>query len=55
MAVGQTTTRDRVIVAHLRMSAPAAMALKAALEGALLLAAPVAGTPDPSSGVVRPN
>jgi hypothetical protein len=55
MAVGQTPTRDRVVVAHLRMSVPAAMALKAALEAALLLAAPAAGAPDPSSAVARPN
>jgi hypothetical protein len=55
MTVGQTPTRDRVIVAHLRMSVPAAMTLKAALGGALLMAAPAAGTPDPSSGAVRPN
>jgi hypothetical protein len=32
---------DRVAVAHLRMSIPAALALKAAIEGALLLANPV--------------
>jgi hypothetical protein len=45
---------DRVIVAHLRMNVPAARSLKAALEGALLLAAPVAGTPE-QSGAVKPN
>lgn len=31
---------DRVITAHLRMNIPAAMGLKAAIEAALLLAAP---------------
>lgn len=31
---------DRVIVAHLRMNVPAANSLKAAIEGALLLASP---------------
>jgi hypothetical protein len=31
---------DRVIVAHLRMNVPAALALKSAIEGALLLANP---------------
>ena len=31
---------DSVVVAHLRMNVPAALSLKAALEGALLLAAP---------------
>jgi hypothetical protein len=31
---------DLVIVAHLRMNVPAALSLKAALEGALLLAQP---------------
>jgi hypothetical protein len=31
---------ERVVVAHLRMGVPAARALKAAIEGALLLAAP---------------
>jgi hypothetical protein len=31
---------DRVVVAHLRMNIPAALALKGAIEGALLLAAP---------------
>jgi len=36
---GELTT-DRVLVAHLRMNVRAALALKAALEGALLLAAP---------------
>jgi hypothetical protein len=32
---------DKVIVAHLRMSVPGMMRLKAAIEGALLLAQPV--------------
>lgn len=31
---------DRVIVAHLRMNIPAALSLRAAIDGALLLAAP---------------
>ena len=31
---------DRVVVAHLRMNIPAALSLKAAIDGALLLAAP---------------
>jgi hypothetical protein len=31
---------DRVIVAHLRMNIPAALSLKAAIDGALLLANP---------------
>jgi len=31
---------ERVIVGHLRMNIPAALSLKAALEGALLLATP---------------
>ena len=39
---GQTLSSDRVIVAHLRMNIPAALALKAAIEGALLLATPAA-------------
>ena len=46
---------DRVIVAHLRMNIPAAHSLKAALEGALLLAARAAGTPDPSGAAPKPN
>ena len=33
--------RDRVVVAHLRMSIPTALALRDAIEGALLLANPV--------------
>lgn len=38
---------DHVVVAHLRMNAHAARALKAALDGALLLASPPAsGTPN---------
>jgi hypothetical protein len=36
---------DSVVVAHLRMSVPAAQMLKAAIDNALLLAAPVAGAP----------
>lgn len=34
---------DRVIVAHLRMTVPAALSLKKTIEDALLLAAPPAG------------
>jgi hypothetical protein len=45
---------DRVIVAHLRMNIPAALSLKAAIDGALLLATPAAGTPD-QSGELKPN
>jgi hypothetical protein len=37
--------RDRVVVAHLRMSVPAALSLKVAIEAALLLAQPT----EPSS------
>ena len=36
---------DSVIVAHLRMNVPTAQALKAAIDNALLLAVPPAGTP----------
>jgi hypothetical protein len=46
---------DRVIVAHLRMNIPAALSLKAALEGALLLAAPAAGQLDPAGAPPKPN
>ena len=45
---------DRVIVAHLRMNVPAALSLKAAIEGALRLAAPASGAPS-QSGASRPN
>jgi hypothetical protein len=41
--VAGTVLSDRVIVAHLRMNIPAALSLKAALEGALLMAMPPAG------------
>ena len=37
---------DQVVVAHLRMNVPAARALHATLESALLLATPTAGTSD---------
>ena len=37
---GEAAAVDRVVVAHLRMSAPAAMSLKAAIEGVLLIEAP---------------
>ena len=36
----QRVGSDRVVVAHLRMTIPAAQSLKAAIEGALLLANP---------------
>ena len=49
---GQTVSLDRVIVAHLRMNIPAARALEAAIEGALLLAAPAAGA---SGDAPKPN
>jgi hypothetical protein len=51
-----TLTRDRVVVAHLRMSIPAAMSLRSALDGALLIAAPAAApqTP-PVAGSSKPN
>jgi hypothetical protein len=52
---GGRVVADRVIVAHLRMNIPAARSLKAALEGALLLAAPPAGVPDPATGATKPN
>jgi hypothetical protein len=44
-ATRKRPTMDSVIVAHLRMGVPAAQALKAAIENALLLAAPPAGAP----------
>ena len=37
---GEAAAVDRVVVAHLRMSAPAAMSLKASTEGVLLIEAP---------------
>lgn len=37
---GQTVLTDHVVTAHLRMNIPAARALRHALDGALLLAAP---------------
>ncbi len=37
---GQGVLADRVVTAHLRMSVQAAQSLRAALDGALLLAAP---------------
>jgi hypothetical protein len=37
---GGGVVNDRVLTAHLRMNIPAAQSLKAALEGALLLASP---------------
>jgi len=55
MVVGKTPTRDRVVVAHLRMSLPAAMSLKAALEGALLLAAPAGEAPASPGVAPKPN
>jgi hypothetical protein len=38
---GDAASQDHVIIAHLRMSVPAAVSLKNAKDGALLLAAPV--------------
>jgi hypothetical protein len=40
MPVGGAVRQDAVIVAHLRMNVTAALALKSAIEGALLLASP---------------
>lgn len=37
---GNGVISDRVITAHLRMNIPAALSLKAAIEGALLIARP---------------
>ena len=37
---GSGVMSDRVVTAHLRMNIPAAQSLKAAIEGALLLATP---------------
>jgi hypothetical protein len=51
----ESVASDRVIVAHLRMNIPAALSLKAALEGALLLAKPVAGQEIPSDPPPKPN
>lgn len=44
-ATGKQPASDSVIVAYLRMNVPAAQSLKAAIDNALLLAAPPAGTP----------
>jgi hypothetical protein len=56
MSVANKPTRDRVIVAHLRMSIPAALSLKAAIEGALLLARPAGGRQtSPSGAPPKPN
>jgi hypothetical protein len=45
MLVAGQVVRDRVVVAHLRMSIPAAMNLNAALNGLALLAVPQGGRP----------
>ena len=37
---GKSAAIDRVVVAHLRMNAQAALSLRAAIDGALLLASP---------------
>jgi hypothetical protein len=42
----QQPRQERVVVAHLRMSIPAAQALKAAIDGALFAAMPTAGGGD---------
>jgi hypothetical protein len=52
---GSKVTMDRVVVAHLRMSLPAAASLKSALEGALLIAFPTAGTPSSPGAAPKPN
>jgi hypothetical protein len=52
---GGEVTTDRALVAHLRMNVPAALSLKAALEGALLLARPSPPGSDPSGPPSRPN
>src|SRR5262249_51000581 len=44
-ATGNRPRADTVIVAHLRMNVPAAQTLKAAIDTALLLAAPPAAAP----------
>lgn len=49
---GSAVSLDLVIVAHLRMSVPAALSLKAAIDGALLLAAPAVGA---SGDAPKPN
>lgn len=49
---GRTVTTDRVVVAHLRMNIPAAVSLRDAINNALLLAAPAAGT---SANAPKPN
>jgi hypothetical protein len=55
MSVGPQVTRDRVIVAHLRMSLPAAQSLKEAIDGALLMARPAAGSSDNPGEAPKPN
>lgn len=55
MSAGQKVALDRVVVAHLRMSIPAVRSLKAAVDGALLLASPAAGSPASAGGDPRPN
>jgi hypothetical protein len=42
---GNRPALDSVVVGHLRMNVPAALSLKAAIDNALLLAAPSAGKP----------
>jgi hypothetical protein len=46
---------DRVIVAHLRMNIPAAQALRAALDAALLIATPVASDSGDPAASPKPN
>jgi len=48
-------TMDRVVVAHLRMNIPAARSLKAAIEGALLLALPAPSGSSPGDPPSKPN
>jgi hypothetical protein len=55
MVAEQQARQDRVVVAHLRMSVPAALLLKDAIEKALLLAAPAAGSSDDAAAAPKPN
>jgi hypothetical protein len=48
-------TSDRAIVAHLRMNIPAALSLKSAIEGALLLAMPSPTASNPSGHPPKSN
>lgn len=50
-----TAASDRVVVAHLRMNVLAALSLKSAIEGALLIAAPAASDDRALSGAPSPK